>query len=80
MEVRISPHTSNRRLTISLDNEDTYFSSTERQLEGDAAPTIFRFDFRDVPVGDYTVYAELVQQIEGETKIISTKASGLFIH
>lgn len=80
VEVRVHPNAFNRLLIVVLENEETYYASTERQLDGASAPVIFRFDFRDLPVGDYFVHVQLVRVVEGKVETHYASIEGLQVH
>lgn len=58
VQIRIEPSTENRRLSLSADSA-RFYRSSEVQLDGDQAPRILVFDFRNVPGGSYEIHGAL---------------------
>jgi hypothetical protein len=56
--VRIPPSPDNRRLSVTIDAEDYYTSSTT-ELDGERAPAMRVFSYRSLPAGHYTVTVTL---------------------
>jgi hypothetical protein len=56
IRARIEPDADNRLLTIVADGSNFYRSS-DVQLDGDRAPKTIELWFRDVPGGEYELYA-----------------------
>ena len=52
--VIVPRHPENRRLVLTVEGP-SYFASTERQLDGDAAARTHEFAFRQLPEGEYRV-------------------------
>jgi hypothetical protein len=59
IRARIEPSDANRALAIIADGENFYRSS-EIPLEGEQAPKTFEFMLKNVPGGEYGVYAVLL--------------------
>jgi len=77
IRARIEPHPDNRLLTIVADGA-AFYRSSEMQLEGEQAPKTIELWLRDVPGGDYQVYAILTDSAgrqravaHNTTKVIS---------
>ena len=56
--VRVRPDTANRRLTVALDAGE-FYSSTERNLDGDRAAWTYEFYFRKLPAGEYRLNVQV---------------------
>jgi uncharacterized protein (DUF2141 family) len=54
----VPPDADNRAITFSADSE-SFFRSSEVQLDGDKAPRTILMEFRDLPAGTYEVSAVL---------------------
>jgi hypothetical protein len=54
----VVPDADNRALTFSADSQ-SFFRSSEVQLDGDKAPRTILMEFRDLPAGTYEVSAVL---------------------
>src|SRR5262245_43626590 len=65
----ITPDPANRTVEITADPVEFYRSSTI-QLEGDRAPKTTRFEFRNLPAGEYEVRAS-VFGADGRPKAIA---------
>jgi len=59
VQVNVLPDADNRVLRVSADS-DSFFWSSERQLDGADAPRISEFHCRDLPAGDYSVRAQVI--------------------
>src|SRR5262249_3405511 len=59
VRMRIAADTNNRRIEVVAESSDFYRSS-EMDLDGDRAPRTTVFEFRRMPVGSYSVPAELL--------------------
>jgi hypothetical protein len=60
VRVRIAPDADNRAIAISASSAQ-YFRSSEMPLEGDRAPRTIELQFRDIPDGNYEVFATLLK-------------------
>lgn len=58
VRVRVEHHANNRGLRVEADSEN-YFRSTEIELDGENAPLMNEFRFKDLPAGDYIITAVL---------------------
>ena len=56
----VEPHPDNRRLTLSADS-GSYYRSSVRQLDADAAPRKHVMLFSHLPAGKYTFEARLAR-------------------
>ena len=56
--VRVRPDIANRRLTVALDAGE-FYSSTERNLDGDRAARTYEFYFRKLPAGEYRLNVQV---------------------
>jgi hypothetical protein len=56
---RIEPDRASRAMEVVVDSLD-YYRSSFVQLDGEHAPRSNRFEFRDLPGGDYFVSATLI--------------------
>jgi len=54
IQVRVAPSVENRSLEIIADSE-TFYRSSEIQLEGDRSPATFNLEIKAVPEGNYRV-------------------------
>jgi len=73
VRARIEPNADNRRLTIVADGVEFYRSS-EIQIDGEQAPKTFELFLRDVPGGEYEVYAVLTDTL-GRQRAIARQAT-----
>ena len=64
----IEPNAANRYLFIEADS-GSFYRSSEVQLEGDRAPLVTQMFLKDLPSGEYTVAAELRDNMGGRTKV-----------
>ena len=67
----VTPNTNNRTLRIEADS-GSFYRSSEIQLDGDKAPTLTEFRFPSLPSGEYTVSAELTDNVGEETVVRRT--------
>jgi hypothetical protein len=58
VQTRVEPNEDNRSIEVLAQSED-YYRSSEVPLDGDQSPRSARFEFRDLPGGQYTVAAML---------------------
>jgi hypothetical protein len=59
--IRTTIDADNRNRTINVSAEsDTFYRSSELQLDGERAPHTAVFEFRSVPMGQYRVRVELM--------------------
>jgi hypothetical protein len=65
----VEPHQQNRILRVSIESDD-FYSSSDMSLDGDQAPKVATFRFRNVPRGSFEVTAEL-GGVDGRHGIIS---------
>ena len=65
----VEPHEQNRILRVTIESDD-FYSSSDKSLDGDQAPKVATFRFRNVPRGSFEVTAEL-GGIGGRHAIIS---------
>lgn len=61
VRVMIEPHGANRWIKVTAESE-TYFGSSEGQLEGERGSRLRVVQFRDVPAGTYAVRAVVLDQ------------------
>ena len=73
VRARIEPDADNRRLTIVADGVALYRSS-EIQIDGEQAPKTFELSFRDLPGGEYEVYAILTDSV-GRQRAVARQAT-----
>ena len=59
IRARIEPNAANRSVAIIADGENFYRSS-EIPLEGEQAPKTFELSLKNVPGGEYGIYAVLL--------------------
>ena len=78
VRARIEPNATNRSLTIVADGSDFYRSS-QFQLDGDRAPKTLDVEYRNVPGGEYDVYAYLTDDLGKRRAIARTSARVLSI-
>lgn len=55
----VAPHADNRRLHIEADS-GAFLRSSDVQLDGDKAPTVTEIRLKNLPSGEYTVKAVLI--------------------
>jgi hypothetical protein len=70
--VIVEPAASNRLLVVRIDSQ-SYYSSTERQLDGEAGPRTHFLNWHELPAGEYQVEA-VVKDSRGQR----TQAQGTF--
>ena len=58
VSIRVSSDPDNRRLEVVADSQE-FRRSSEIPLDGDRAPRVSTFEFRDLPSGKYDVSATL---------------------
>jgi hypothetical protein len=71
IKATVTPNAANRILSIEADS-GSFFRSSEVQLDGDRAPLVTEMSIRDLPSGEYTVAAELRDNIGGRTIVRRT--------
>ena len=67
----VTPNSKNRVLRIEADS-GSFFRSSEIQLDGDKAPMLTEFRFPSLPSGEYTVSAQLMDNLGEETTVRHT--------
>lgn len=67
----VTPNAANRILSIQADS-GTFYRSSEVQLEGDRAPLVTELSLKNLPSGEYTVVAELRDNMGGRTFVRRT--------
>lgn len=67
----IEPSAANRYLAIEADS-GTFYRSSEVQLDGDRAPVVTQMFLKDLPSGEYTVAAQLRDNMGGRTIVRRT--------
>jgi hypothetical protein len=73
VRARIEPNADNRRLTIVADGV-AFYRSSEIQIDGEQAPRTFELSFRDMPGGEYEVYA-ILTDTAGRQRAIARQAT-----
>src|SRR5262249_49170777 len=73
IRARIEPSADNRCLTVVADGVALYRSS-EVQLDGEQAPKTIELSFRDMPGGEYEVYA-ILSDTMGRQRAIAHQAA-----
>jgi hypothetical protein len=71
IKATVIPNAANRILTIEADS-GSFYRSSEIQLEGDRAPLVTEVFLKNLPSGEYTVAAELRDNIGGRTIVRRT--------
>ena len=78
IRARIEPNADNRRLTIVADGL-AFYRSSDVPIDGEQAPKTFELSLRDMPGGEYEVYAFLTDTFGRQravahqtTRVIST--------
>ena len=59
--VQVPPEAVNRMLAVALD-AGSFYSSTERQLEGANAARTFEFNYHGLPAGEYVFSVRVLEQ------------------
>jgi hypothetical protein len=67
----VEPNAANRILTIEADS-GSFYRSSQVQLEGDRAPLVTQVFLKNLPSGEYTVAAELRDNMGGRTIVRRT--------
>ena len=67
----VEPNAANRILTIEADS-GSFYRSSQVQLEGDRAPLVTQVFLKNLPSGEYTVAAELLDNMGGRTIVRRT--------
>ena len=57
--IRVAPHDANRVLRVEIDSE-SYYRSSDIQLEGASAPTSHFVDWKEVPAGKYSLIVSVM--------------------
>jgi hypothetical protein len=71
VKATVAPNPANRYLAIEADS-GSFYRSSEIQLDGDRAPLITELSFKNLPSGEYTVAAELRDNMGGRTIVRRT--------
>lgn len=71
IKATVEPNAANRSLTIEADS-GTFYRSSLVQLDGDRAPLVTQVFLKNLPSGEYTVAAELVDNMGGRTIVRRT--------
>ena len=66
VQVTVPKNANNRSLRIEADS-DTFFRSSDIELDGDKAPVITEVRLRGLPTGEYVVIAVLRDNLGTET-------------
>lgn len=59
IRARVARNAENRSLTVIAES-DEFYRSSQVQLEGDQAPAMVTFEFRDLPDGEYEISGTLI--------------------
>ena len=59
--IRVLPNADNRLMRVEIDS-DSYYRSSEVQLDGAAAPMSHFMDWKDVPAGKYDLIVTVIGQ------------------
>lgn len=59
--VTVEPHADNRELVVEADS-GSFFTSSTVELDGERAARIQAFTLKELPAGDYSVAARVVQK------------------
>ena len=57
--IRVAPHEANRVLRVEIDSE-SYYRSSDIQLEGASAPMSHFVDWKEVPAGKYNLIVSVI--------------------
>ena len=57
--IRVAPHDANRVLRVEIDSE-SYYRSSDIQLEGASAPMSHFVDWKEVPAGKYSLIVSVI--------------------
>ena len=57
--IRVAPHEANRVLRVEIDSE-SYYRSSDIQLEGASAPMSHFVDWKEVPAGKYSLIVSVI--------------------
>jgi hypothetical protein len=57
--IRVAPHDANRVLRVEIDSE-SYYRSSDIQLEGASAPMSYFVDWKEVPAGKYSLIVSVI--------------------
>jgi hypothetical protein len=71
IKATVTPNAANRYLTIEADS-GSFYRSSEVQLDGDRAPVVTEVFLKNLPSGEYTVAAELRDNMGGRTIVRRT--------
>lgn len=71
IKATVTPNAANRILTIEADS-GSFYRSSQVQLEGDRAPLVTQVFLKNLPSGEYTVAAELRDNMGGRTIVRRT--------
>jgi hypothetical protein len=71
IKATVMPNAANRLLSIEADS-GSFYRSSEVQLDGDRAPLVTELSLKNLPSGEYTVAAELRDNMGGRTIVRRT--------
>lgn len=71
IKATVEPNAANRYLAIQADS-GRFYRSSEIQLDGDRAPLVTEVFLKNLPSGEYTVAAELRDNMGGRTIVRRT--------
>lgn len=69
--VTVEPDANNRELVVQADS-GLFFTSSTVQLDGDKAPRLQSFVLKELPAGNYTIAAQVVQR-DGRSRQASSE-------
>lgn len=68
VRAKVTKNPQNRVLQIGADS-GTFYRSSEIQLDGDSAPLVTEIRLKNLPSGEYTVVAVLIDQLGHRTTV-----------
>jgi hypothetical protein len=71
--IRVAPHDANRVLRVEIDSE-SYYRSSDIQLEGASAPMSHFVDWKEVPAGKYSLIVSVIGP-SGDPRVCGTSTS-----
>jgi hypothetical protein len=66
--IRVAPHQANRMLRVEIDSE-SYYRSSDIQLDGASAPMSHFVDWKEVPAGKYSLIVSVLGS-SGDARVV----------
>lgn len=79
VNVHVERDKANRGLSVEVIGDSGYYSISQKELDGEKAGTFHQFKFKDLPEGNYGIYANVTQWKDGKWKTVHEKGENLVI-